>query len=117
MIRKLEPPLGWSGEDLQIIALIVRFHRGALPRPGQKAFSRIPNEKKQSVLLLCGILRLATAFSLAHQKRIQRLELKKVDGYLRITAPGYSRNDASAEKIAAARHLLEIRCGLPILIG
>ena len=117
MIRKLIPPLGWSNEDLRIVSLIARFHRGALPRPGQKAFSGISKEQKREIFLLCGILRLANAFDLRHQRSIQRLELRLADGNIRIIAPGYSRNDASAEKIAAARHLLEISFGLPILIS
>jgi len=117
MIRRLDPPLGWSEETLRYIALIARFHRGPIPRPEQKAFSGIPDRQRRSIILLCGILRLASAFDLLHQKRIQRLELKKAGGFVRITAPGYSGSDASAEKLAAARHLLEIACGFPILIG
>lgn len=117
LIRKLEPPLGWNAETLRLVALIVRFHRGPIPRSGQKAFAGIPDKQKEALVLLCGVLRLAHAFDLQHQKQIQRLELKKAGGCLRITAPGYSSSDASAEKLAAARHLLEVACGLPILIG
>ena len=104
-------------EDIQIIALIARFHRGAFPQPGQKAFSAMPEKQRREVFLLCGILRLANSFDLHHQRRIQRLEIKRADGYLQIIAPGYSKNDAWAERIAAARHLLEISCELPILIS
>ena len=117
MIRKMSPLLGCGAEDIQIIALIARFHRGALPRPGQKAFSAIPDEQKREIFLLCGILRLANSFDLRHQRSIQRLEIKRTDGYLQIIAPGYSKNDASAEMIAAARHLLEVSCKFPILIS
>jgi CHAD domain-containing protein len=117
MIRKMSPPLGCSAEDIQIIALIARFHRGAFPRPGQKAFSAMPEKQRREVFLLCGILRLANSFDLHHQRRIQRLEIKRADGHLQIIAPGYSKNDAWAERIAAARHLLEISCELPILIS
>jgi hypothetical protein len=42
--------------------------------------------------------------------------LERPGEILYITAPGYSENDASAEGLAAARHLLEITCRLPILI-
>ena len=116
MICRLEPPMGLSKEALQHIALIARFHRGPLPRSDQKAFSGLPGEQINSVILLCGILRLAYAFDLLRRKRIRSLELKKADGFLHIIAPGYSRSDAAAEKLAAARHLLEVAFGLPILI-
>lgn len=116
MIRKLNAPMGLSKDTLRHIGLIARFHRGPLPRLDQKAFSGIPEDQKKAIILLCGILRLANAFDPLRQKRIQDLELKRMNGFLRITAPGYSRSDASAEKLAAARHLLEAASGLPILI-
>jgi exopolyphosphatase/guanosine-5'-triphosphate,3'-diphosphate pyrophosphatase len=116
MIRKLDPPLGLSKETLTHIALIARFHRGPIPRTDQKAFSGIQNEQRKAVILLCGILRLAFAFDSRCQKRIQSLELTQAQGFLRITALGYSKHGRSAEKMAAARHLLEVACGLPILI-
>jgi CHAD domain-containing protein len=116
MIRKLDPPLGMSKETLRHIALIARFHRGPIPHPEQKAFSGIPDEQRKALILLCGILRLANAFDSLRQKRIHSLELTQERGSLRITAPGYSKYDSAAEKLAAARHLLEVACGLPILI-
>ena len=116
LIRKLKPPLGWSVEALRHVALIARFHRGALPRPEQKAFSGISGGQRNAIILLCGILRLATAFDSLHHRRIRRLELKRAGDILRVVAPGYSENDALAEKLAAARHLLEVACRRPILI-
>jgi hypothetical protein len=47
---------------------------------------------------------------------MRQLKLKLTGGVLHITASGYSPSDASAEKLAAARHLLEVACRLPILI-
>ena len=36
MIRRLPPPLGWSARDLELSAVVARYHRGALPRPRGK---------------------------------------------------------------------------------
>jgi CHAD domain-containing protein len=116
LICKLIPPLGWSAEDLRFAALTARFHRGALPRPEQKAFSSLSDAQRNMVFLLSGILRLANAFDFLHQRRTRHLKLKYASGVLRIMASGYSPNDASAEKLAAARHLLEVVCRTPILI-
>src|SRR6516162_230411 len=38
MIEKLEPPLGWTRASMQLVAAVSRYHRGALPQRGQKAF-------------------------------------------------------------------------------
>jgi CHAD domain-containing protein len=116
LIRKLIPPLGWSAEDLRFAALTARFHRGALPRLEQKAFSSLSDAHRNIVFLLSGILRLANAFDFLHQRRTRQLKLDYANGILHIIASEYSPNDASAEKLAAARHLLEVVCRTPILI-
>jgi CHAD domain-containing protein len=116
LICKLDPPLGWSAEDLRYVALIARFHRGALPHSEQKEFSDVSDEHRKIVFMLSGILRLANAFDSRHQRQIRRLKLNQTGGVLHLTASGYSPNDPSAEKLAAARHLLEVVCHLPILI-
>ncbi len=116
LIRKMDPLLGFTTENIRHIALIARFHRGRLPSPGQKAISFVPDEQMKAFLMLCGILRLANAFDLSHRKHIRRLELKQRGSVLHIFARGYSEDDGTAEVLAAARHLLEVSCGLPILI-
>jgi exopolyphosphatase/pppGpp-phosphohydrolase len=116
MIRKIKPPIGLSSEILRQIALVVRFHRGALPRSEQKALTGITDRQRTILMLLSGILRLADAFDRLHGSRINQLRLEKTGDVILVTAPGYSENDAAAEKLAAARHLLEIACRLPIFI-
>ncbi len=116
MIRKFPPPLGLTPEKLRRIALVVRFHRGSLPAPHQKAWTGIPDPQRKTIVILSGILRLAVAFTRMWGKRIYPLEVKQTGGILSITTPGYSENDKSAVKLAASRHLLEISCRLLILI-
>jgi CHAD domain-containing protein len=115
-ICKLKPPIGLNAEMLKQIALIVRFHRGSLPHPEDKALSGVTDQQRASLTMLSGILRLADAIDRLHGSRIDQLRLERPGEILYITAPGYFENDASAEGLAAARHLLEIACRLPILI-
>jgi CHAD domain-containing protein len=115
-LRKLKPLIGLNAETLRQIALIVRFHRGSLPRPEEKALSGVTDQQRTILTVLSGILRLADAIDRLHGSRIDQLRLERPGEILYITAPGYSENDASAEGLAAARHLLEITCRLPILI-
>jgi hypothetical protein len=113
LIQKLHPLLGITGETLHQVALVARFHRGALPHD-QRAFSGTSVRRRKEIILLAGILRLANA--LADQKSTGRLLLERSGDALFITVPEYSGSDPSAEKIAAARHLLENTCRLPILV-
>ncbi len=116
MIRKIAVPAGLDSDTLQQVALVVRFHRGALPRPDQKALSGISSRQFASITLLSGILRLADAFDRLHGTRVNKLRLDRSGDTLFITAPGYSGSDISAERLAGARHLLESACRLPVLI-
>lgn len=116
LIRQMRPPLGWTSDMLRRIALVARFHSGALPRPEQNAFSGLCEPEKQAIVLLSGVLRLANAFDLAQEGRVDRLELNRSGEAIWITAPGYRACDPCAEKLAAARHLLEAACRRPVMI-
>jgi exopolyphosphatase/guanosine-5'-triphosphate,3'-diphosphate pyrophosphatase len=116
MIRELNPSPGWNAGALRTIALIARFHRGALPRIEQRAFSGLPADQRKAIVLLSSILRLADALDYPHQRRVRQLVFKRTAEVIRIFVPEYTEYDASAEMLAAARHLLETACRLPIMI-
>ena len=116
LLRKLSPSPGLRAEVLRQIALVVRFHRGSLPRPDRKALSGFSEEQRNTLILMCGILRLADAFDRLHGRRPYPLELRRSGDILCINAPGYVETGEYAEKLAAARHLLEVSCRLAILI-
>ncbi|HXW93089.1 MAG TPA: CHAD domain-containing protein [Terriglobales bacterium] len=116
MIEKLAPPLGWTPATMHLIAVVSRYHRGALPRRGQKMFDRLAAAERQTATKLTAILRLANAFDQDRSQRIDRLKLIDKNGALVILARGYSPWNQTAESIAAARHLLEVVCRRPILV-
>src|SRR4029077_2177321 len=58
MIRRLAPPLGWRKQDLLTAGIIARFHRGALPSAGQKAFRDLSPAQRKHISRLAAILRL-----------------------------------------------------------
>jgi CHAD domain-containing protein len=116
LIRRLASPLGWSEGSLRMAGIVARYHRGALPRAGQKALRGLSPGQRQSVLRLAGMLRLADAFDIPRDCRIQRLEVRHENGFVVIGARGYSPRDRRAEAIAGARHLLEVAYRRPVMI-
>jgi hypothetical protein len=116
MIRTIAVSPGWDTDSLRCVALIARFHQGALPHAGQKVFSGVSEGKIRAILLLSGILRLADALDLLIPRQIRRLTLTRTSEVMHINVPGYSEYDGAAEKLAAARHLLETSCSMPVLI-
>ena len=115
MVRNLTPPLGWSARELQLAAVIARYHRGALPRPRKKSVQLLELPDRRVVLQLAGVLRLAN--SLDTRNGIQpHLKVGLEDKVVLVQAAGYSPLDRSAEEIAAARHLLELVLRRPVLV-
>jgi len=116
LIQRLPPPLGWSLEKLRLAGIVARYHRGALPRGGQKTLAGLTPDQRRTAVKLAGILRLANAFDADRTGRIQRLEIHRKNGFLLITAEGYSALDRMAEAIASARHLLETVERRPVMV-
>jgi CHAD domain-containing protein/HD superfamily phosphodiesterase len=116
LIEKLPVPLGWTHEKLSLAAAVSRYHRGALPRAGQRAFGQVPATDRHLTLRLAGILRLANAFDSDHSGRIHRLQASMKDGHFVVAAEGYNPRDRMAESIAASRHLLETVSRRPIVV-
>lgn len=116
ILRKLQPPLGWSAGDLFLASLVARYHRGALPKPTQKRFQALSPTRQRIVQFLGGILRLACACDREHDRKIHRVTVESTDSVLAVRAAGYVEFTAQAEHLAAARHLLELSCGRAILV-
>jgi CHAD domain-containing protein len=116
LIESLTPPLSWSKQKMHWVAIVARYHRGALPRVGQKTLEGLSPGQRQHVLRLAGILRLAHAFDSQGDGRIQNLKVHPQNGFIEISAQGYSPRNRLAESVAAARHLLEIVYRQPLMV-
>ncbi|HEX7425232.1 MAG TPA: CHAD domain-containing protein [Terriglobales bacterium] len=124
MIRGLARPLGWSARELELAAVVARYHRGALPRPRGKTMQLLELPDRPIAMELAGILRLANALDTrsgrnGHEKENEsalRLEVSLQDRSVLVRAAGYSALDRSAEGVAAARHLLETVLRRPVLV-
>ena len=66
MIRGLARPLGWSARELEMAAVVARYHRGALPRPRAKTMQGLELADRPIAMELAGVLRLANALDLRH---------------------------------------------------
>lgn len=116
MISSLGPMLGWTREEIRLAALVARYHRRALPQLKHAAFARLSAGRRQKVLLLAGILRLANAFDQRHDRTVRNVEIEVSRDRIVVKAEGYSGQEPLASHIALARHLLEIACKRPVAV-
>jgi len=115
MIQKINLPFGWKPEDLAIVGLVARFHRGSLPST-QRQFRALSESGQATTRWLSGILRLADALDRKHDGKIRRLRVSRHEGYLLVHAEGRELELRDAERVAAARYLLEKTCGVPVVV-
>jgi len=116
LIAGLKAPFGFPQQDLRAAGAVARYHRGLLPRAGQQPLLGLSPAQRKEVVRLAGMLRLANAFDSQHDGRTGRLSVSRQNGYIAVAAQGYSSRDRTAERIAAARHLLETIYRRPILV-
>ncbi|MGC2793881.1 MAG: CHAD domain-containing protein [Candidatus Sulfotelmatobacter sp.] len=137
MIRAHGNPLGWKPGDLQRSALIARFHSGALPTRKHKDLRDLLPDEQKATIQLAAVLRLANALDAAHDGHIRRIQVEnapirtnkirtnkirtnqisaKGNEAVTIAAEGYSPLSASAQTIAAERHLLETVLHRPVIV-
>ncbi len=115
MLEKLEPPPGWTAEHLRIAGLVARYHRGALPSERHAAYRQLPARARALVSALAGILRLADA--LDNAASIRSFKVETTTPFITLRAAGYDPQAGAAQKVGAARHLLETSVGLPVLVA
>ncbi|MGA9353452.1 MAG: CHAD domain-containing protein [Terriglobales bacterium] len=115
MIREMARPLGWSARELELAAVVARYHRGALPSLRAQEMRSLELPDRHLALQLAGVLRLANALD-THSGITPKLEVELRDRVVIVQLAGYAPLDRAAESIAAARHLLETVLRRPVMV-
>lgn len=115
-IRKIELPYAWSELDREMVALVARLHRGNWERVPPSERSGIHGTQLKQAMRLGGILRLANALDHDHDGAVRAIEVEGSKSSVVVYADGLRDSSDLAERIAAARHLLEVSCGCAVLV-
>ncbi len=109
MIRNTEHLTGFTDTEIEIIALLARYHRKSAPKPSHADFMRLDHDDRELVRSLAALLRVAFGFDRSHDGRVASLRVHDVDGALEIEAVGAGRANLTLERYAAneRRGLLE----------
>jgi CHAD domain-containing protein len=125
MIQSHGNPLGWKPADFNRVAIVARFHCGALPTRRHKLLRDLLPDEQKATIHLIAVLRLANALDAAHDGNVRHLRVERADfnhtsraqsGCIVVAAEGYSVRSATARVAAAERYLLETVLHRPVLI-
>ncbi len=112
----LPVPPGWSNDDWELLAMAVRYHRGAEPRAKDRAFSKLSAAQQDSVRALAGVLRLARALRKCGVLTGAGLRAEKSTDAIVLRVPGLADDIGTAARLAAGKHLLEDYLRLPVIV-
>jgi CHAD domain-containing protein len=109
-------PPGWSNEDWELLALAVRYHRGAEPRAKDGPFSKLSAEQQNRVRALAGVLRLSRALRKCGVASGAGIRAEKSTDAIVLRVPGLVDDLETAARLAAGKHLLEDSLRMPLIV-
>ena len=68
---------GLTRHDMQIVAIVSRYHRKAVPSPAHPEFAALPLEDRMAVAKLAAILRVADSLERTHREAPRALEFRR----------------------------------------
>ena len=115
LLYKLAAPPGWSDREIRSVAIVGRYHRGALAPTSHPMFAAIPARSRMGVLQLAGILRLANALVAAAPSSEIQLRVSRANGVINVAADGIQALiGPEGERLARSKYLLEAASGVAI---
>jgi exopolyphosphatase/guanosine-5'-triphosphate,3'-diphosphate pyrophosphatase len=115
LIQGMAVPAGWTPRELELAAVVARYHRGALPRLRNQEMQRLDLPDRKVALRLSGVLRLANRLDFRNGTD-PNVHVEVRDRVVAVQVAGYRPLERSAENIAAAGHLLETVLRRPLLV-
>ena len=76
---------GFQPEEIEIMAFAARYHRGALPKKKHTDFQSLPKERREKILKLAALLRLAEGLDRSHFQNVENLDVELDDETLTLT--------------------------------
>jgi exopolyphosphatase/guanosine-5'-triphosphate,3'-diphosphate pyrophosphatase len=90
---------GFEREQLRMLALVARYHRGSRPKKKHGDFRVLGDDDRRRVSAAAAILRLALALDRTHQQRVQEICAQITGGHVEITVE--AQGDADVDLWAA----------------
>jgi exopolyphosphatase / guanosine-5'-triphosphate,3'-diphosphate pyrophosphatase len=116
VIRNSELLTGFTDREIELIALVARYHRKSVPRKKHPEFGALSREDQRRVRVLAGLLRVAVGLDRNHVGRVSGVTVRSDDRALVVAATPSDGQDVSLELHAAATRseLMADALGAPV---
>jgi len=92
---------GLTGEELQIVALVARYHRRGGPKQSHPEYIALPRERRVEVSKMAAMLRVADALDRGHAQQVQEFHVEHHGDDMVLLIHGVS--DLALERLAMAK--------------
>src|SRR5262249_19606692 len=119
VIRSSDHLMGFTEHEVELIALVARYHRKSAPKTSHAEFARLRPADQHVVRTLAGLLRVAFALDRMHAGLVASVACHRDGDRLRIDAIGHPGRDLSLEIYTAneRKGLLEDVLGVKITVA
>ncbi len=99
VIRHSDRLSGFTDHEIELIALVARYHRKSAPKPKHPEFACLRADDQVAVTALAGILRIAIALDRSHRGPVERVHVTSANGSgpLRVIVHGLPGADLGLE--------------------
>jgi exopolyphosphatase/guanosine-5'-triphosphate,3'-diphosphate pyrophosphatase len=101
---------GFEPEEIEVMALLTRYHRQGVPRRKHEEYRALPAELRRVVRTLSAFLRIAETLDRSRNGVVRKVEVRERAGTLRLDV--YAIGDSELEVWAAGRHLPSLEAAL-----
>jgi exopolyphosphatase / guanosine-5'-triphosphate,3'-diphosphate pyrophosphatase len=78
IIRNTDVLAGLTDNEIEMIALVARYHRKGMPKNDHPEFASLPTHQQRIVRLLAGLLRVAIGLDRSHDGRVGSVDVDRV---------------------------------------
>jgi exopolyphosphatase/guanosine-5'-triphosphate,3'-diphosphate pyrophosphatase len=116
VIRGTDRLVGFKDHEIELIALVARYHRKSEPKLKHPEYAALTDDDKHLVSTLAGLLRVAIGLDRNHAAQVSELVVRDDDDRLVIAPSPVDGADISLERYAASirKDLLESSLGVAI---
>ena len=92
---------GIGAHDVELVALVARYHRRAFPQPSHDGYSKLSRKDRVSVSKLAAMLRIAKALDVSRSQRIKNLNCQRIGNQTHLRTSDVA--DLSVERLEISR--------------
>ncbi len=115
-LSELPTPPGWSAEQWQLLALAIRYHRGAAPSAERGRFAKLEPAQQAKLLCVAGILRIARALRKSGVESGARVRVQGTSASITLLIDRFNEGQIPPKGLGIGRQMLEGALGKSMTI-